>query len=174
MAIRPKGNGWITDVWVGSKRVRRIFPTEEMARRFQAELSELKTEARWGRSFGDFPKEFSPKNNPEKEIVRLGIEKLLNEGFRVWSEVGAKPGKWMFSGREDGRIDIVAERGEELRIIEAKASAKTNSITSAVGQLLYYRDRFPDASMWILCSEKPKKRVEDFARSFGIDFMDTK
>ena len=71
-----------------------------------------------------------------------------------------------------GRIDLLAQKNVELMIIEAKTRIDSNSISSALGQLLFYGSEYPDASLWIAAPQKINKDAVKLLKKYNVSFME--
>lgn len=74
---------------------------------------------------------------------------LEGDGWTVLTEVGAGI----------GRIDIVAKRGTDVRVIETKMSANANACAHALGQLLFYSRAFESADLYLMTPTQPSEDV---------------
>jgi hypothetical protein len=73
-----------------------------------------------------------------------------------------------------GRIDIFAERGNDKRIVEVKLSNKSNDISHALGQLLFYARFYTDASLWICCYQTIDSETESILNFYGVHVLEVK
>lgn len=67
-----------------------------------------------------------------------------------------------------GRIDILARNKDEVRIIECKIDSSVNSMSSALGQLLFYRSAYKEASLFVAVPNMPSNEVVELFADFGI------
>jgi len=102
----------------------------------------------------------SMKGNIEKEgDIRDSIAKRLNgQGWIVATE----------DHTSQGRIDVLARKGEEVKIIEVKQRADSNSAAHALGQLLFYSKFYPEATLWFHSPERPTPTVMSILNSFAV------
>jgi len=69
-------------------------------------------------------------------------------------------------------IDLLAEKGEVLQIIETKLSNDSHSMAHALGQLLFYSKFIPGASLWVCTPEKPDSTILSILSSFNVNFLE--
>ena len=98
------------------------------------------------------------KRKPSKEadyIMELG-KQLINNGWNIELEKQV-----LF-----GKIDIFASRSKKKMIIEAKLFAR--AYTSALGQLLAYKESFPNARLVFACKENLNSKKKKLLNRYGI------
>ena len=71
-----------------------------------------------------------------------------------------------------GRIDVLATRENDKRIIEVKIKIDSNSMAHALGQLLFYSKFHPGATLWIYTPQKPDLTVMSILNSFGVQYLE--
>lgn len=86
---------------------------------------------------------------------------LRDSGWSVVTEVPAN----------GGRIDILARRGDEQIIVEVKTSTHAHAASHALGQLLFYRQSCPDASLWFIAPQMPSDSVLATLAVNGVNFL---
>lgn len=106
----------------------------------------------------------SLENNDENESTLRDdlARKLKAQGWTAEKE----------SYTSQGRVDILARRQEEVRIIEIKKRADSNSVAHALGQLLFYSKFHPGATLWFYSPEKPDLTVMSILNSFGVQYLE--
>lgn len=67
-----------------------------------------------------------------------------------------------------GRIDIVAKKDGETRLVECKLQPSMNEASHALGQLLFYSKYFPGASLWFASPQAPDEVVTAILKSYGV------
>lgn len=103
-----------------------------------------------------FPK--PPAIPTESQFRDELAEKLQATGWAVETEVYTS----------QGRVDIVARRGDEVQLIETKMSSKSNDCSHALGQLLFYSKFFPGAMLWLATPELPDLTIQSMLNSYGV------
>ena len=106
----------------------------------------------------------SMKGNIEKESdIRDNIAKRLKvQGWIIATE----------DHTSQGRIDVLARKGEEVKIIEVKQRADSNSAAHALGQLLFYSKFYPEATLWFHSPERPTPTVMSILNSFDVQYLE--
>lgn len=100
----------------------------------------------------------------ESEFRNSVANQLMSEGWSVSKE----------QYTSQGRIDILAERGKEQRIIEVKLGGKSNDAAHALGQLMFYARFYPKASLWF-CSHAPADAtVKSILGFYGVNVLEVK
>ena len=91
------------------------------------------------------------------KLIHFFIEfRLTNNGWNIEFEKSVTFGK----------IDIFATHGNKTMIIEAKLFAR--AYTLALGQLLAYKESFPNARLVFACKENLDSRKKKFLNRYGI------
>lgn len=106
----------------------------------------------------------SMEGNIEKESdTRDDVaKKLKKQGWIVATE----------DYTSQGRIDILARQGKEVKIIEIKQCADSNSAAHALGQLLFYSKFYPEATLWFHSPERPTPTVMSILNSFDVRYLE--
>lgn len=71
-----------------------------------------------------------------------------------------------------GRIDVLAVRDSETRIIETKLAAGSNDMAHALGQLMFYSKFYPGASLWVASPEKPDPTILSILVSYQVRYLE--
>lgn len=69
-----------------------------------------------------------------------------------------------------GRIDILATRGDEVKIIEVKLKESSHDAAHALGQLLFYCKFHPGASLWFCSPRRPDETIISILDSYGVKY----
>lgn len=67
-----------------------------------------------------------------------------------------------------GRIDIWAERKDQAKIIEVKLTNNLHGLQQALGQLLFYGQCCPDASLWLATPDPLDDTIVAVLRSYNV------
>ena len=88
--------------------------------------------------------------------------KISESNFRDTVAQSLKEHGWKVSKEvytSSGRIDIFAEKDNQQMIIETKISNLSNACSHALGQLLFYQNYYPNASLWLATPQKPNSTI---------------
>jgi Holliday junction resolvase-like predicted endonuclease len=97
----------------------------------------------------------------EKQFVAALVHHLSQQGWQCAQEVSASP----------GRIDVVATRQGDIRVIEAKLSTNLSSVSQALGQLLLRKQAYPNASLWLASPERPSEFLLQMLEAQGVSYL---
>ena len=101
--------------------------------------------------------------DPKEQKFRDDLaQDLAKKGWKVSKEVYTS----------SGRIDILAERNHETMIIETKISSLSNPCSHALGQLLFYQNYYPDASLWLATPQKPNSTILSILSKNGVSYYE--
>jgi RecB family endonuclease NucS len=103
------------------------------------------------------------------------IESESEADFRDRVARSLKASGWTVSKEQStsqGRIDILAQRNGETRIVETKLSALSNAAAHALGQLLFYVKFYPGATLWFSSPRRPDETILSILGSYGVTFYD--
>lgn len=95
----------------------------------------------------------------EDDYRREVIRKLSSDGWSVESEVYTP----------QGRIDILASKEDRTIIVEVKLRGDNNSVSHALGQLLFYRCAFPNAELFIATATTPRDDTMAILSKYGVN-----
>lgn len=112
-------------------------------------------------NIGNLPK---PKLGFESEKTILDkIEiHLINLGYKVKRELNVKY----------GRIDLFAENKSRNIIVEGKSDNSINKLSSALGQLLLYKECISNAQLYIATPKKPNTTILNELNKYNIKYFD--
>ena len=71
-----------------------------------------------------------------------------------------------------GRIDILAFRDDCIAIIEVKVGSSCREIQTALGQLLWYSEFYPNALLQLATPKKPAQEHLEFLKRHGVEYLD--
>lgn len=114
------------------------------------------------------------RQHRERKAV-MDTEPFLEAEFRDAIAQAMKADGWQVATEDftsQGRIDILARRGDETRIIEVKMTAKSNDMAHALGQLLFYSKFHPGASLWVASPERPDLTTLAILASYGVHYQE--
>ena len=94
----------------------------------------------------------------ERQLSDKVVAYMVSMGFSCKREVKTKL----------GRIDILAKSLSEKRIIECKLKCDVNSMSSALGQLLFYKHTYSDAALFVATTKKPSNDIEALLKRFNV------
>lgn len=67
-----------------------------------------------------------------------------------------------------GRIDIWAERKDQVKIIEVKLTNNLHGLQQALGQLLFYGQCYPGASLWLATPDPLDDIITAILHSYNV------
>lgn len=70
---------------------------------------------------------------------------------------------------ERSRIDIYAIKGMEEIIIETKMKSNSNDICHALGQILFYKEFYPNATCYIATNSKTNSKLIQLLNKYNIN-----
>ena len=70
------------------------------------------------------------------------------------------------------RIDVLAQKGEDIQVIEAKLSFDSNSMSHALGQVLFAKEAFPTASLFIATPLRPPSHLIRCLNQYAVSYLE--
>jgi hypothetical protein len=110
----------------------------------------------------DIQREHYEEKPGEKQFRDALAQTLTRDGWKVSKEVYTS----------SGRIDILSEKDHQQMIIETKMSNLSNACSHALGQLLFYQNYYPGASLWLATPKKPNSTILSILSNNGVNYYE--
>ncbi len=124
----------------------------------------------WSEAIWSIPIKFNWRNFCNGYSYDIAVE----ESIKMRIVKGLKGSGWNIETEKQtpvGRIDIFASTRVSSRIIEVKGSSSLRSIREAFGQLFFYREYYPRASIFIAVPRLPSKAVRKILDHYRIGII---